>query len=71
MGVRRPYERTASKERYRAAFFQFCAEDNVEMARSLGLRAFPTFIIFADGKRVDHFAGSRMKPIIQAIDDHS
>lgn len=68
--IERGYAKLAAKYASSVSCLQLCSERNEDMARGLGVRGFPTFIIYQDGNRVDHFASSSAEVLEDAINDY-
>lgn len=70
MAMRRTVRRVAAKHAHHARFLEMDADDDVHFAQKLGVRALPTFILYKDGKRVDHFASSSGDRLELYIEDN-
>mmetsp|Transcript_9672 Transcript_9672/g.19744 ORF Transcript_9672/g.19744 Transcript_9672/m.19744 type:complete len:197 (-) Transcript_9672:200-790(-) len=57
IGMRRPFVNSCSEHR-ELQYLKLNADEFPHLAKALGIRALPTFIIFQDGHRVDHFQAS-------------
>lgn len=68
--IARPFARMAESRQNEIACFETCIDDDEQFAKSLGVRAMPTFILFVDGKRMDHFANSNIDVIIEHVEDY-
>lgn len=68
--VERAYAKLCQQYQQDVLCLQLLSECNQELAQSLGVRGFPTFIFFRDGKRVDHFASSSGDAVEEAIIDN-
>lgn len=68
--IARPFARMAELRQNEIACFETCIDDHPQFAQTLGVRAMPTFIIFVDGKRMDHFANSNIDVIAEHIEDY-
>lgn len=66
--IERPFARLAEELSGHVVCVQLCAEQAQQMAQSLGIRGFPTFVIWKDGRRVDHFTGNSMETIREEIE---
>lgn len=69
MRIARPFERMASEFKPEVCFVQACAEECADVMRDLGVRSFPTFVVYRDGKRLDHFATSCSETLREHVED--
>lgn len=67
--IERPFARLAGKYAGRISCVRFCAERDEELAQRIGVRGFPTFILYKHGTRVDHFASNSPDVLEEAIVD--
>lgn len=70
MAMKRTVRKVAASFAAQARFLQLDADDDVHLAQRLGVRAMPTFILYKDGKRVDHFASSSGDRLRLYIEDN-
>lgn len=68
--VERPFIKLCQQYHRDVLCVQLVAECNQELAQSLGVRGFPTFIFYRNGKRVDHFASSSGDTVEETIIDN-
>lgn len=68
--VERPFVRLCQQYDGDVLCVQLIAECNQGLAQSLGVRGFPTFIFYRNGKRVDHFASSSGETVEETIIDN-
>jgi thioredoxin 1 len=60
IGVKRVYEKVAEEHRAASRCYRFDAFAVPKLSAKLGLRAMPTFVLYKNGNRIDHFtAGNR------------
>lgn len=68
--MKRGVRRAAARHAHHARFLQLDSDDDPQLAQSLGVRAMPTFILYKDGRRVDHFASSSRDKLEMYIADN-
>lgn len=68
--VERPFVRLCRQYQTDVRCLQLVSECNQDLAQALGVRGFPTFIFYRNGKRVDHFASSSGDTVEEAIIDN-
>nr|AAP80727.1 thioredoxin [Griffithsia japonica] len=68
--IERPFARVAKAYSNVVTCAQLRAEDNEQLAQTLGVRGFPTFVLYKNGERVDHFASSCPEVLVETIEDN-
>jgi thioredoxin 1 len=70
IGVKRVYEKISEEYKASVRCYRFDAFTVPKLSQQLGLRAMPTFILFKNGKRIDHFSASSRQALEQNIIDN-
>lgn len=70
IGIKRGFQKSVEAHAHHARFMKLNADNHRSVSQELGVRSLPTFILYKNGSRIDHFSSSSRDTLEEYITDN-